>query len=287
MLVSPAPIAIPVNTANLPTEAVRAEAAQRPQIPQPSSNAKNPSSKNSTEFSEQSRAALQNDGLSQASDKIEEGQSEQSDKNKQEQQQQKSDSRAAKQQEAEEQAIVRELAARDREVRAHEQAHAAVGGNLAGAPSLSFTTGPDGKRYAVSGEVSISVSAVPNNPEATIQKLEQVQRAALAPANPSSQDRKVASQAAASIGQARSELRLERLRESEEARESRKTKEEEPVDRSEYIGSSEPSSGRLSLDSSGNARASARQQSLQLNLKIVNSGAFDVENNESAISLRA
>jgi hypothetical protein len=286
MLVSPAPIAIPVNTANLPTEAVRAEAAQRPQIPQPASNAKNPSSKNSTEFSEQAKAALQNDGIPEGNDKVTDEQSEQ----KQEQsQQQQSENRATNELEAEEQAIVRELQARDREVRAHEQAHAAVGGNLAGAPSLSFTTGPDGKRYAVSGEVSISVGAVANNPQATIDKLEQVQRAALAPANPSSQDRKVASQAAASIGQARSELRSERLRESEEAANNDDEKSTGKVG-SRKLSSGEGTSNRLSLDSSGNAIAnpiSARQQSLQLNLKIANSGAFDVNESSAQISVRA
>jgi hypothetical protein len=57
-----------------------------------------------------------------------------------------------------------ELARRDREVRAHEQAHAAVGGSYAGAPSYTYSRGPDGQRYAVGGEVSIDTGALSNDP---------------------------------------------------------------------------------------------------------------------------
>ncbi len=105
-----------------------------------------------------------------------------------------------------EQLEISELSQRDREVRAHEQAHAAVGGQHAGAPTYSFKRGPDGQRYAVSGEVGIDVSAVPNDPEATLQKMEIVQRAALAPAEPSAQDLSVAATAQAQAAQARVEL---------------------------------------------------------------------------------
>ena len=59
-----------------------------------------------------------------------------------------------------EQQQVRELSARDREVRAHEEAHANVGGRYAGSPTYSFQRGPDGKQYAVGGEVSIDVSPI-------------------------------------------------------------------------------------------------------------------------------
>ncbi|MEO0429599.1 MAG: putative metalloprotease CJM1_0395 family protein [Pseudomonadota bacterium] len=91
-----------------------------------------------------------------------------------------------------EQDLVERLAARDREVRAHEQAHARVGGQYAGSPSYTYQTGPDGKRYAIGGSVSIDVSPVPGDPEATIAKMQQVKAAALAPAEPSSADRRVA-----------------------------------------------------------------------------------------------
>ena len=101
---------------------------------------------------------------------------------------------------------VRELAARDREVRSHEQAHVAVGGQYAGAPQYSLQRGPDGASYAVGGEVPIDVAAIPGDPQATILKMQQVRRAALAPANPSPQDRAVSAQASQTILQARTEL---------------------------------------------------------------------------------
>ncbi len=109
-----------------------------------------------------------------------------------------------------EQAYANELKAIDREVRAHEAAHAATGGGLAGRPTYEFVTGPDGVRYAVSGSVKIDTSAVGGDPSATIRKLETVRRAALAPAKPSGQDRSVAAQAEAGIRAAQTELNAER-----------------------------------------------------------------------------
>ena len=99
-------------------------------------------------------------------------------------------------QEDSEQAEIAELASQDREVRAHEAAHAAVGGSLAGAPSFEYVRGPDGVSYAVAGEVPIKTGNVPGDPEATLRNAQIVQRAALAPAEPSPQDRRVAAEAA-------------------------------------------------------------------------------------------
>lgn len=107
---------------------------------------------------------------------------------------------------------VQELAQRDREVRAHEQAHARVGGQYAGAPSYTYQQGPDGKRYAIGGEVSIDTSAE-RTPEATIRKMQIVIRAATAPADPSSQDLKVAQQARAALQEAQAEARQQRAEE--------------------------------------------------------------------------
>ncbi|MCK0070102.1 putative metalloprotease CJM1_0395 family protein [Kordiimonas laminariae] len=124
----------------------------------------------------------------------------------------------------EEQRQVEELKARDREVRTHEQAHAAVGAPYTSAPSYEFVRGPDGVQYAVAGQVQIDSAPIPDDPEATIQKLEVVQRAALAPAEPSSQDRAVAAQAAQGLAEARAELQsrraAERSGELEEGEES-------------------------------------------------------------------
>ena len=106
----------------------------------------------------------------------------------------------------EEQAQVKELKERDAEVRAHEAAHAATGGSFAGSPSYEYQVGPDGKRYAIGGEVKIDTAPIEGDPQATIQKLQQVQAAALAPAEPSDQDRKVAQAAAAALREAQAEL---------------------------------------------------------------------------------
>lgn len=113
---------------------------------------------------------------------------------------------------------IQELAARDREVRAHEQAHAAVAGQYAGSPTYSFVRGPDGVSYAVGGEVSIDTSPIPGDPEATLRKAQQLRRAANAPADPSSQDGSVAAQAAQMEQQARTELREQQEIESEQRR---------------------------------------------------------------------
>lgn len=112
---------------------------------------------------------------------------------------------------AEERQQVEQLEQRDREVRRHESAHiGAAGGQAKGGATFEYETGPDGKRYAVGGEVQIDTSEVQGNPRATIAKMQQVRRAANAPAEPSSQDRQVAAQAQASEQRARAELAEER-----------------------------------------------------------------------------
>jgi hypothetical protein len=92
---------------------------------------------------------------------------------------------------------LQQLQDRDREVRAHEAAHmAAAAGLVRGGMSFSYQNGPDGRRYAVGGEVSIDSSPVADDPQATLEKARQIQAAALAPAEPSAQDRAVAALAA-------------------------------------------------------------------------------------------
>lgn len=127
----------------------------------------------------------------------------------------------------EQQLEIAELASRDREVRAHEQAHAAVGGVHAGAPSYTYGRGPDGKSYAVGGEVGIDVSPVSGDPEATLRKMDIVQRAALAPAEPSGQDRSVAAQAQSQAAMARVELGQMRREEAAQDAEERSRRIEE------------------------------------------------------------
>jgi len=112
----------------------------------------------------------------------------------------------APQKQQEQKAVIAELVARDREVRSHEQAHAAAGGQYAGSPTYSFVKGPDGLNYAVGGEVSIDTAPVSGDPEATIRKAQIIRAAASAPAEPSPQDRRVAAQAATLESDARIEL---------------------------------------------------------------------------------
>jgi hypothetical protein len=114
--------------------------------------------------------------------------------------------KAQKQQQEAEQKVIEQLSSRDREVRAHEQAHAAVGGQYASSPTYTYQRGPDGVSYAVGGEVQIDTSPIPGDPEATLRKAEQIARAASAPAEPSGQDRAVAAQAAKMAQQARVEI---------------------------------------------------------------------------------
>jgi hypothetical protein len=104
--------------------------------------------------------------------------------------------------------MLQQLKKRDIDVRAHEQAHLSVAGRYAaGGASFSYQTGPDGVKYAVGGEVPIDISAE-STPEATIQKMETVRRAALAPADPSPADLQIAADASAKEIQAMQELQV-------------------------------------------------------------------------------
>ena len=108
----------------------------------------------------------------------------------------------------EERQQVRELRQRDSEVRRHEQAHlAAAGAHARGGPTFTYQQGPDGQRYAIGGEVQIDTSPVPDDPEATAQKARVIRAAALAPGDPSAQDRAVAAAASKLEAQAARELR--------------------------------------------------------------------------------
>lgn len=115
---------------------------------------------------------------------------------------------------------VQELKARDREVRAHEAAHLAAAGSLATGVSFTYQRGPDGVQYAVGGEVGIDTSAVAGDPEATLAKAQRIRAAALAPAEPSAQDLRVAAQAAQLAIQARAEIGQQQRAESEAAAEA-------------------------------------------------------------------
>ncbi len=138
-----------------------------------------------------------------------------------------------------EQQQLEELKRRDTEVKAHEQAHLSAAGGLArGGASFDYETGPDGKRYAVGGEVNIDTSRASDDPQANIRKAQQIRRAATAPADPSSQDRSVASEASRMEAQARIEL-------SEQAREKQ----------SQYVSENTPEADFLAQSASQNEKS--------------------------------
>jgi hypothetical protein len=232
MLVSNYPN-VSINTANPPTEMARRDAVRRdlfvpitesekaspdkPAVSDERSRAANnqpavtlydaKGKETETQQAIEGRSEQQNDQQNNDA----EGQREQSaqqDAKQQTAEQQQAKSQQAEQEKVEqqEQQQIQQLKSRDQEVKTHEQAHAAVGGRYAGAPSYSYELGPDGKQYAVGGEVQIDISPVPGDPQATVQKMQQVRAAALAPAEPSAADRRIAAEASQRQIQAQAEL---------------------------------------------------------------------------------
>jgi hypothetical protein len=119
------------------------------------------------------------------------------------------------QSEAEDQAKIEELKKRDQEVRAHEAAHKGAAGQYArGAAQFTYERGPDGQQYAVGGEVSIDTSR-PSDPQEALKKSATLMRAALAPAQPSAQDKQVAAEASQMGIEARNQIIADRLEKNE------------------------------------------------------------------------
>ncbi len=108
------------------------------------------------------------------------------------------------------QAEIKKLEMTEKEVMAHENAHKAVGGSLTGAVSYSYTEGPDNKRYINGGEVPIHIKEG-WTPEETLSIGERVKAAALAPAEPSPQDLRVAATATSLMQQATVEMARQQL----------------------------------------------------------------------------
>lgn len=113
----------------------------------------------------------------------------------------------------EEQSEVKQLKARDTEVRTHEQAHQSAGGSYAGSPQYEYKTGPDGNKYITDGHVNIDIGKE-STPEKTIEKMRTVISAAHAPAQPSGQDLKVAAEAQQKMSEAQQELSEENTKEN-------------------------------------------------------------------------
>ena len=102
-------------------------------------------------------------------------------------------------------AVVQELKSIDQSVRAHESAHMAAGAGMTSGATFTYQRGPDGGNYAVGGEVRIHNSGG-LTPEEALQKARQLRAAALAPADPSGQDRAVAAAATATEQEAIAEI---------------------------------------------------------------------------------
>jgi hypothetical protein len=138
--------------------------------------------------------------------------------------------------------VVAELQLRDREVRAHEAAHKAAGGAHVGGASYTFQQGPDGRQYAIGGEVPVNLSTSGSSPESVIAQMEQVRAAALAPNDPSAQDYAVAAAADSLAAEAQRTLRTAEAKElqaKDEQRSGAETK-TEPTAAEESQDASDP-----------------------------------------------
>jgi len=215
-IVAPIPTSLVFPTANVNTEAARRDNVQREVIPPSSESDQSASKQGLGSESDRARSPGQlppaityerpqvqvSEQTAQPFQQAENGEA-QPDNG-----QDQSAGKENAQQEQRDQQQVKQLKERDEEVRRHEEAHAARGGQYAGSPQYEYETGPDGKRYATGGEVSIDVSEA-SSPEKTIEKMQQVRAAALAPAEPSAQDYKVAREASQKETEARQSLAAE------------------------------------------------------------------------------
>ena len=215
-IVTPFP-SININTANVYTETARRDNQLREVIPPAAANTAGSTENKAQSDAEKAKLPGNSDSSTYtASGKIadnktieqREGNAD-SDQDDAEQEKQQAAEEVSEQEELQleqEQQQIKELKARDTEVRTHEQAHAAVGGQYAGSPSYEYQRGPDGTNYAVGGEVPIDVGVINGDPQATIDKMQTVLAAALAPAEPSGADRAIAADATQKMAAAQAEL---------------------------------------------------------------------------------
>lgn len=159
---------------------------------------------------------------------------------------------------------VRELQSIDKNVKAHEAAHQAAGGGLAGAASFTYTRGPDNQMYATAGEVPVSMQKG-NTPEETIANARQIVAAAMAPADPSPQDYKVAANAAKMEFDARAEAMKLKAEESKEKEEKNKEKDNKNTENS----SETDKNSNLNKDFKNFVAKTYQQNSQNNNLNII------------------
>lgn len=105
--------------------------------------------------------------------------------------------------------VVNELRQRDALVRRYVSSRqGTISGSSVG-PDYEFTRGPDGRTYAVKANVSINVSEVPGDPQATIRNARSASRLAMSPPMLSSEDNGVIFEAKELEAKAR--IEIERL----------------------------------------------------------------------------
>ena len=161
----------------------------------------------------------------------------------------------------EEQRIVSELQAADTNVRAHEAAHMAAGGGLTSPASYTYERGPDNKMYAVAGEVGISTSEG-NTPQESLNKAQTIRRAALAPADPSPQDLKVAAQAASMEMSARAQIMQEKMAQNSQNTNNSNETSAGNSNVNSNVNSAENSTGNSNTNSTENSTENSRIPSI-------------------------
>jgi hypothetical protein len=230
---------INLNTANVHTETAQTDNQKRELVQEPvkpqASPAESKLAGDSDKTKQPGQSVVENQEVLLSEEatnkKIEEDKENESKKEeeKNQQQEEQKEKQQDKKQEVEQVELkqIKELKARDTEVRNHEQAHAAVGGKYAGSPSYDYQRGPDGNNYAVGGEVPIDVAVIANDPQATIDKMQQVKAAALAPAEPSSADRSIAADATQKIAAAQADLATESIKQEDKESQKKELETEE------------------------------------------------------------
>lgn len=110
--------------------------------------------------------------------------------------------------------LIEELTAlkkQDDTIKKHEQVHYSVARQYSELPTFQYQKGSDGNRYVVKGEVNFKMISSDDSPDAAIKKMQQIYLAALAPADPSTDDLTLAIQAIHSITDLRLQLFMEKL----------------------------------------------------------------------------
>jgi hypothetical protein len=152
--------------------------------------------------------------------------------------------------------ILDQLRSRDSHVRSHEAAHVGAGGRyVRGGASFSYQTGPDGRQYAVGGEVGIDTSPIPGKPAETAEKMRVVRAAALAPSDPSAADLSIAAAAANAEAEALSELAATRMEAASKSYANERDRGTQPAPRAGREGAAQ--AGRLPGAAGAGAAAEA------------------------------